>query len=210
MRTVGVIGTSGFAREVADVIVELGASVIHVALDAEAAESLVGGGEVILEAELPSHPGLPLALGIGDCRTRSAVWSRFADRVFPNVIHPSVSSGRGSLDVLTPDSALIICAGVRLTNNIKLGRGVVLNLNVTVGHDCLIDDFSSVAPGANISGNVHIEERCWIGTGSAINQGDEHAKLVIGRETVIGSGAVVLTSCERDSVYAGVPAKRIR
>ena len=45
---------------------------------------------------------------------------------------------------------VIICAGVRLTNNIKVGNFSILNLNATVGHDTIIEHFVNVAPGKYI------------------------------------------------------------
>ena len=50
----------------------------------------------------------------------------------------------------------------------------------------------------------------WIGAGALINQGNYEAKTMIGENTMIGSGAVVVGDCEANSVYAGVPARKIR
>lgn len=125
-------------------------------------------------------------------------------------MHPSSSFGRAQREQLERCQGVIVGAGVRLTNNIEVGDFTVLNLNVTVGHDVLVDNFVNIAPGAHISGNVHIKERCWIGTGAVINQGSSCKKLVIGEGTIIGSGAVVLNDCDENSVYVGAPAKRIK
>jgi acetyltransferase-like isoleucine patch superfamily enzyme len=57
---------------------------------------------------------------------------------------------------------------------------------------------------------VHIRSGCWIGTGAAINQGTPHAKLTIGADTTVGSGAVVVKDCDESAVYVGVPARRIK
>jgi len=105
---------------------------------------------------------------------------------------------------------VVVCAGVRFTNAIEVGDFAIFNLNATIGHDVVIDDFVNIAPGASVSGNVHLGTRVMIGTGAAINQGTPEAKLVVGAGTVIGSGAVVVADCEPDAVYVGVPARRIR
>jgi acetyltransferase-like isoleucine patch superfamily enzyme len=103
-----------------------------------------------------------------------------------------------------------VCSGVRLTNNIKVGSFTIFNLNTTVGHDSIIEDFVNISPGANISGNTHIETGCWIGTGATINQGDPNQKMRIGCDTMIGSGSVVVKPCESGATYVGIPAKRIK
>ena len=72
------------------------------------------------------------------------------------------------------------------------------------------ENFANIAPGANISGNVRVAVRAWIGTGAAVNQGSNTEKLVIGADTTIGSGSVVVKSTEASAVYVGIPAKRIK
>ena len=150
------------------------------------------------------------AIGIGDNAVRQKVAQRFGkDLHFVNLIHPSASFGKGQLEAIDASRGVIVCAGVRFTNNIRVGNFTIFNLNATIGHDSIIDDYVTVSPGANISGNVHICTRCWIGTGAAVNQGKAEAKLVIGAGTVVGSGSMVVRDCESDATYIGVPAKRI-
>ena len=66
-------------------------------------------------------------------------------------------------DLLDVGEGSIICAGANFTTNIKIGKFTVVNLNATVGHDCQLDDYSSVMPGANLSGNVHLKEGAFVG-----------------------------------------------
>ena len=66
-----------------------------------------------------------------------------------------------------------------------------------------MDDFITVNPGTNISGNVHIGNECEIGTGAKIIQG-----INISEKTIIGAGGVVVRDTEPDGTYIGVPAKR--
>lgn len=44
----------------------------------------------------------------------------------------------------------------------------------------------------------------------AINQDIFSNKLVIGRGKTVGSGSVVVKSCDVDAVCVGIPAKRIK
>jgi len=209
MKTLAIFGTGGFAREVGDVALELGYSPLYVARDAQELAGWRFPADAVLEAELARWPDLQYAIGIGDNAVRERV-ARAADRRFVNLIHPSASFGHGQRAALEQRQGMVVCAGVRLTNQIALGDFSIFNLNATVGHDAVLGPFVNVAPGANISGNVEIGARCWIGTGAAINQGREGARLTIGADTVIGSGSVVVKDCEPNAVYAGVPAKRIK
>jgi acetyltransferase-like isoleucine patch superfamily enzyme len=68
----------------------------------------------------------------------------------------------------------------------------------------------TISPQACILGNVEIKSGAWIGAGATINQGTNLSKRMIGFNTIIGSGAVVLRDCDADSVYVGVPARKIK
>lgn len=209
MNLIGIFGTSGFAREVGDIALELGYQPLYIARDATELDAWTFTDKAILESEVDAYSEIGFAIGIGENAIRQKVAQRFAGQLtFTNLIHPSATFGQGQRQILEAQKGIIVCAGVRFTNNIQVGDFGVFNLNATIGHDVIIEDFVNIAPGANISGNVHIGQRCWIGTGAVINQGQEKSKLHIGIDTVIGSGSVVVKACEPHSVYVGIPAKK--
>ncbi|HVL53748.1 MAG TPA: hypothetical protein VM344_05755 [Vitreimonas sp.] len=211
MNRIGIFGTSGFAREVADVADELGYRPVFVARDQGELDGWTAADEVVLEGDVDRFGDMPFAIGVGENAARERIARRFQRRLsFPTLVHPSATFGRGQRAVAEASSGTVVCAGVRFTNNIVVGGFAIFNLNATIGHDVVVDDFVNVSPGATISGNVHLATRCWIGTGAAVNQGTAEARLVIGADTVIGSGSVVVGSCDEGAVYVGVPARRIR
>jgi sugar O-acyltransferase (sialic acid O-acetyltransferase NeuD family) len=99
----------------------------------------------------------------------------------------------------------IICAGTILTTNIKIGKHCHLNLNTTIGHDCVIGDFFTTAPGASISGNNNIEDRVYIGTRSSTKQ-----KLNICSDVTIGLNSGVVKHIDNSGVYVGTPAIKLK
>jgi sugar O-acyltransferase (sialic acid O-acetyltransferase NeuD family) len=211
MNRLGIFGTSGYAREVADIAVDLGYEPLFVARDQHEADAWAFPDEVVLETEVERHLDIPYAIGIGENAVRERVAGRYLGRLrFATLIHPDASFGRGQREAIEGRQGVVVCAGVRFTNNIRVGDFTIFNLNATIGHDVIVDDFVSVAPGVCISGNVHLRSGCWIGTGAAVNQGTNEAKLVIGARTTVGSGAVVVKDCDEDAVYVGIPARRIR
>lgn len=212
MKTIGIFGLSGFAREVADIAYELSESVMHIA---ENKESLghheTASIQVIIENDICDLDKMEYAIGIGDNRIRKKIAEKYKGKLkFINLISSHATFGRRQLEILKERTGLIICAGVRLTNNIKIGDYAIINLNSTIGHDVEIGDYVNIAPGANVSGNVTIKPGVWIGSGAVINQGTETDKIIIGDNTIVGSGAVVVKSCDANAVYAGVPARRIK
>ena len=211
MKQLGIFGTSGFAREVNDIAELLGYRTVFIGRDQAELDGLPSPCDCMLESDVKRHRDLLFAIGIGDNGVRQKVAQRYCNELrFVNLIHPSASFGSGQLDAIGASKGVIVCAGVRFTNNIKVGDFTIFNLNVTVGHDVVVNDYVNVSPGANISGNVHIGTHCWLGTGATVNQGTGGAKLQIGAHTVIGSGCVVINDCESNSLYVGIPAKRIK
>ncbi len=211
MKRLGIFGTSGHAREVGDIAVELGYLPIYVACDQTEFDAWTFPEDVMLESDIDCHRDIAFAIGIGENAVRRKVAQRFADRLqFVNLIHPSASFGQRQRPVMEACNGVVVCAGVRFTNNVQVGNFTLFNLNATISHDVIVEDFVTVAPGACISGNVHLGAGCWVGTGAAINQGSNTRKLHIGANTVIGSGSVVVKDCEPDAVYVGIPAKRIK
>lgn len=95
-----------------------------------------------------------------------------------------------------------------MTNKIQMGNFGVYNLNCTIGHDCVIEDFVTISPGANISGNVILSECSYIGTNTSILQGKSRAeKLVIGKNSIVGAGSVVTKNVPNNTIVKGIASK---
>ena len=206
---IAIFGTSGFAREVADICLAADYSEILL-IEKEGGDRVRGPFPVVQEADVDSlySDGYVFALGVGQNKIRKAIYNKFSYLKFPDLIHPSATFGWGQLQEILKHSGNIIAAGVRFTNNITMGDFGIYNLNSTVGHDCVIGDYVNIAPGANISGNVYLAEGCYIGTGAQILQGKSiDNKLAVGAYAVVGAGAVVVKEVPVSVTVKGVPAQ---
>ena len=211
MNRIGIFGTSGMAREAGDIAWELGLEPVYVARDQIELDGCSFPGLAILESDVDHHLDMGYVIGVGDNDIRQRIAERYVERLnFVNLIHPNASFGKGQRELIEGKRGIIVCAGVRFTNNIHVGDFCIFNLNSTISHDVVIDEYVYVAPGAHITGNVHIETRAWIGVGVAINQGNRSLKQRIGADTTIGSGAVVVKDCDPNAIYTGIPARRIK
>ncbi|MBP1718669.1 MAG: sugar O-acyltransferase, sialic acid O-acetyltransferase NeuD family, partial [Deltaproteobacteria bacterium] len=103
----------------------------------------------------------------------------------------------------------VICAGNILTTNITLGKQVQINLDCTIGHDVVMEDYVTLAPGVHVSGWVHLGNRVYVGTGAVIINGTEEAPIRIGDDAIIGAGACVIESVAKGLTVTGVPAKPV-
>lgn len=209
---VGIFGTGGMATEARDVAEAMGLEVLFIAHDQAEAQTLRGAGaDVVLEAEIGDLPRIGYAIAVGEGAVRRKIATRYDGKLeFVNLIHPSATFGRRQREQIESRQGVIVCAGVRFTSDIVVGDFTIFNVNATVHHGCVIGDFVTVSPLACVLGNIEVHSGAWIGAGAVINQGTADAKRVIGQDTVIGSGAVVLRDCEAGAVYVGVPARKIK
>jgi sugar O-acyltransferase (sialic acid O-acetyltransferase NeuD family) len=120
---------------------------------------------------------------------------------FASAIHPSA--------VISPsakiDAGTCIMANTVINANSNIGSHCILNTAASLDHDCLMGDFSSLAPGVHTGGNVTI------GTCSAISIGSIVVhKITIGEHTVIGAGSTVTKNIEPFVVAFGSPCKKVR
>ena len=209
-KKIGIFGTSGMAREVGDIATALALEPIYVAHSEADADELDAASQVMLEKDLKIDAELAFVIGIADGNIRKAIADRYSKTLsFTNLIHPNATFGRGQLELVEKQKGVIIASGVRFTSSIECGDFCIFNQNSTIAHDCSIGSFVHISPGANISGNVNIGDNCWVGAGAVINQGKSCKKLILGSNSTIGSGAVVLSDCSPDSTYVGVPARKI-
>lgn len=120
---------------------------------------------------------------------------------FATLIDPSVIKS----ERVTVQEGSIICAGTILTVDIVIGKHVIINLDCTIGHDDVIHDFVTIYPSVNVSGNVSVEECAELGTGMQVIQGRK-----IGKESIVGAGAVVVRDIPPKCTAVGSPAKPIK
>jgi len=145
-----------------------------------------------------------VVIAIGDPQTKKSLFDKIVNTNvnFPNIIHPNVLISNDFVEIGIGN---IICASCIITCNIIVKDFVILNLFCTVGHDTIISSFSSFMPSVNISGEVLINEKVYVGTGAKIiNQ------LEIGANTIVGAGAVVSKSLPENCTAVGIPAKPIK
>ena len=77
--------------------------------------------------------------------------------------------------------------GVVLSYNVTIGKNVWIDTHALVGHDVVINDFTSIMPSSIISGRCEIGKKCILGAGSIIHQGTK-----IGDESLVGIGTTIM------------------
>ncbi|HEY4934471.1 MAG TPA: acetyltransferase [Terriglobales bacterium] len=161
---------------------------------------VLGGDEVVLE-RTPSS--IHMANGIGSIgsvakRKRAYEWYVEKGYFFPAVIHPSSVVG----DQVTIGKGVQLMAGSVVQTGTVLGDNVIVNTNASVDHDCWIEEYVHVAPGAVLSGGVKVGKGTHIGVGAVVIQG-----IRIGSDCIVAAGAVVIRDISSGAKVGGVPAK---
>ena len=167
---------------------------------------LINGIPVMgLTAARQRFPAALLLGGVGNPGTRQLLTERAAAAgyKFASLVHPRVEKSKW----LEIGAGTVVCAGSYLMPNIVLGRHVQVSLDCTVGHDVIMRDYTTLAPGVHVSGWVHFGKRVYVGTGASIINGTEDAPLVLGDDVVVGAGACVTKSVPGGLTVVGVPAR---
>lgn len=215
MKSIFVYGAGGFAREVAWLVescsqVDEQYVVEGFIDDNEALQNTVLNDLPVLSLE-SAHLRSPLSQvvsGIGLPLLRKKTMERALEQGFRpiSMVHPNVEMSRW----VTLGDGVVICAGNILTTNIQVGDFVQINLDCTIGHDVLLGDYATLAPGVHVSGCVHIGQNVYIGTNASIINGTQSEPVVIGNDVTIGAGACVTKSVPDGLTVIGVPAKPIQ
>jgi UDP-perosamine 4-acetyltransferase len=116
---------------------------------------------------------------------------------FGNAIHPSALIA----DRVALGEGIIINAGVVIETGSIIGDHVIIHAGCVVEHDNVLEDFVNLGPGVVTAGRVHVKSGSIVYTGASIIP-----NVVVGEDTVIGAGAVVIRDVAPGAKVVGVPA----
>ena len=194
MKQVVILGASGHAHVIADIVRANGDQVVAFLDDDFNATDRSGKISDYIRYE-----NCEFVIGIGNTKVRehfSHLPLHWYTAIHPSaIISQSVSIKEGT--VIMPNA--VINAGA------KVGSHCIINTAAVIEHDDIIEDFAHISVGANLGGNVCIGKATWIGIGATVSN-----NINICGETIIGAGAVVINNIKISGVYAGVPAKMIK
>ena len=212
-KKIAIYGAGGFAREVLQIIRDINKyenrevwiPLGYLVDDEYISSSIINGLPILGSVEwLKKNKDVFVIIALGSSSLRQRVChkiERDSENSFATIIHPRAWIG----DQVEIGAGSIICAGALLTTNIKIGRHVHVNIGSTIGHDAILDEFVTLNPSVNISGNVRIDSGCEIGTGSVVIP-----QVRIAEWSIVGAGSVVTKSLVENVTAVGAPARVIK
>lgn len=192
-----VVGGGGHASDVLGVVEALGHTVVGFQDDRQPELRRFEGRARHIGPIGDPCDATEFAWGLGWPGARRAVLPRLrlaaATLIHPSAtVHPNVRIGEG----------VVIMAGAIVSAGAVIGDHVLIHHNAIIGHDCEVGRFTSVMPGAAVSGDVSLGEGCLIGANATVIQG-----LMIGARAVLGAGAVATRDLPADMTAVGKAAK---
>lgn len=195
-----IIGAGGFAREVLSYIQETEHLGYQILMFVD--EEYYNGQDDILPLSKFDPKKYEVVIAIGNPKDRFDMVQKLPKNTkYFTYIHPTAQILNNNIQI---GEGSIICPGVIMTTNIKLGKHSHLNLLTTIGHDCEIDSYFTTAPGVKISGNCKIYSIIYVGTNASIRE-----KLSIHSLVTIGMNAAVVKDINEPGIYVGIPAKKL-
>jgi sugar O-acyltransferase (sialic acid O-acetyltransferase NeuD family) len=139
-------------------------------------------------------------LGIGESDLREKMCMAFENIGGQIVDLIDVSASISPFEVsISP--GLTCLSNVIIEPNVKIGKGVLINVAAFVAHDVQIGDFSVIGPGAKLLGGSTIGRSCMIGAGAILLP-----NVTLGDNVQVGAGAVVTKDVANSQVVIGIPA----
>jgi acetyltransferase EpsM len=144
-----------------------------------------------------------IAFGRGDIREKivhllnklkiKIKWAKIVSK--NTIISSSVKIGDGS----------VIISGSIINTGSIIGKHCLINTGSIIDHDNEFKDFSGCGPGTITGGSVKVGKKSYIGIGSIIKN-----NVLIDNSVIIGSSSNIIKNCDKESIYFGNPAKKIR
>lgn len=202
-RDVIVLGGSGHAKVIADIILKSGDNLVGFLDDnKEIQNKIVFDNKKVIGTinDCYKYPDVYFIIGIGSNKVRRTISQEYNlnwyTAIHPNaVIADDVEIGEGT----------VVMAGTIINTGTKIGKHCIINTSSSVDHDNILEDYVHISPGAHLAGNVTIKNSTWICAGAIVIN-----NIIIEKNNVIGAGAVVIQNINAEnSTYVGIPAYKL-
>jgi sugar O-acyltransferase (sialic acid O-acetyltransferase NeuD family) len=203
------VAASGLARELLTIVETSGACDVVGFLDDK--PSLAGTSISDIPVlgsieDVTRFPDAALVVCAGRGRARQAIVDRLIglgvteDR-YATIIDPTVRVPRNC----SIGAGTIVLAQCVLTADVSVGRHVVVMPHATLTHDDQVHDFATICAGVVLGGSVSVGQAAYLGMNASVRE-----RLLIGADSTLGMGAVLLEDLPTGQTWGGAPARPLK
>jgi sugar O-acyltransferase (sialic acid O-acetyltransferase NeuD family) len=192
-------GASGHAKVIADGLLEGGAKILGL-MDDDTSKEGFFGIPFLGNYNPELFADKPIIIAIGNNKHRKSVAQKIGHSL-GKWIDKSAKVSKHSII----NEGTVIMQSACIQVDVSIGKHVIINTGSKVDHDCFLDDFVHISPGATLCGNVKIGEGTIIGAGAVVIP-----NIKIGNWVTIGAGAVIIDDVPDFAVVVGNPGKIIK
>lgn len=200
-----IFGAGGHAVSVANVALSAGYEIKHFVDKNKKGHDLLGYKIIGDIDQLNNVEYFNFAIAVGDNAVRERIYNELIAKKdnlrFPPLIH---SSAVVSFFSEIKDGTVVMPKAI-IGPNSKVGKFCLINTQASLDHDCVMFDYSSLAPASVTGGTVQIGVRSAVSIGAVIKHG-----LKIGSDSVVGANSYLNKDLPNNQVAYGTPAKQIR
>jgi sugar O-acyltransferase (sialic acid O-acetyltransferase NeuD family) len=207
VRDLVIVGAGGFARETAAAAIHPWRVLGFLDDDPALHGATRSGHKVLGPVDMARDlPNAKIVVCVGNPRNylaRKHIVERLGlpESRYATVVHPAASVGGGS--VVGPGTVLL--AGAVLTADVTVGSHVAVMPQAVLTHDCVVEDYVTIASGVRLGGGAVLEQGAYVGAGALIREG-----ITVGAWSLVGMGSIVLRDVPSDEIWAGTPARKLR
>lgn len=163
---------------------------------------ILGSTNDLLNLKIQGVNDIYCSIGNNKIRTQLLDDAQIAGFETPNYLHSS--------SIIAEDcrigSGVYIFPGTIIMPYVTLQDYCMVSMGAKIAHHTILGRGVFVSTGVNVGASIIIEENAFLGIGSTIMTGVKR----IGKNAIIGAGAVVTKDVPDNAVVAGVPAKIIK
>ncbi len=201
MKKVVIIGASGHAKVIADIVIKNGDKLVGFLDDnIQLPEKVIGYPYLGVISNYTKYvDDCSFVIGIGNNSIRKKIAESMVVTWY-TAIHPSAQI---AIDTVIGEGTVVMANAV-INTSARIGVHCIINTTSIIEHDNEIGDYVHVSPNASLCGTVKVGELTHIGAGVTVKN-----NISVSGDVVVGAGGVVVKDIEEKGTYIGVPAKRI-
>jgi sugar O-acyltransferase (sialic acid O-acetyltransferase NeuD family) len=147
-----------------------------------------------------SEKDFHVAIGSNEARSRISKNAIINGKNYLSIIHPR--------SIISPSATILdgsfVGANALISADTLVGMGSIINHFSNLDHDCVIGEFSHIAPNVTLLGGVRIGSHSLIGAGAVVLP-----KIIIGSGVIVGAGSIVTKNIPDNMTYIGNPAREV-